>query len=79
MYIHTCAYTHGSHVSMYTCTRIHTHIYILYVYIHYFNFGAFYFSIIAIIKDPDAGKNQQQEEKRATEDEMVGEHYQLNR
>ena len=29
-------------------------------------------------KDPDAGKDWQQKEKRATEDEMVGGHYQLN-
>ena len=29
-------------------------------------------------KDPDAGKDGGQEEKRATEDEMVGWHHQLN-
>jgi len=29
-------------------------------------------------KDPDGGKDQGQEEKRATEDEMVGWHHQLN-
>ena len=29
-------------------------------------------------KDPDAGKDWGQEEKRATEDEMVGRHHQLN-
>ena len=29
-------------------------------------------------KDPDAGKDQRQEEKRTTEDEMVGWHHQLN-
>ena len=29
-------------------------------------------------KDPDAGKDWGQEEKRVTEDEMVGWHYQLN-
>ena len=29
-------------------------------------------------KDPDAGKDLRQEEKVATEDEMVGWHYQLN-
>ena len=29
-------------------------------------------------KDPDAGKNRGQEEKRATEDEMVGWHHWLN-
>ena len=29
-------------------------------------------------KDPDAGKDWRQEEKRATEDEMVGWHHQLN-
>ena len=29
-------------------------------------------------KDPDAGKDGEQEEKRATEDEMVGWHHQLN-
>ena len=29
-------------------------------------------------KDPDAGKDQGQEEKRATKDEMVGRHHQLN-
>ena len=28
-------------------------------------------------KDPDAGKDQRQEEKRTTEDEMVGWHHQL--
>ena len=31
-----------------------------------------------IWKDPDAGKDQGQEEKRTTEDEMVGWHHQLN-
>ena len=30
-------------------------------------------------KDPEAGKNWRQEEKRMTEDEMVGWHHQLNR
>ena len=29
-------------------------------------------------KDPDAGKDGRQEEKRTTEDEMVGWHHQLN-
>ena len=29
-------------------------------------------------KDPDAGKDQGQEEKGATEDEMVGWHHQYN-
>ena len=29
-------------------------------------------------KDPDAGKDWEQEEKRMTEDEMVGWHHQLN-
>ena len=29
-------------------------------------------------KDPDAGKDRRQEEKGATENEMVGWHYQLN-
>ena len=29
-------------------------------------------------KDPDAGKDWEQEEKEATEDEMVGWHHQLN-
>ena len=29
-------------------------------------------------KDPDGGKDQGQEEKGATEDEMVGWHHQLN-
>ena len=29
-------------------------------------------------KDPDAGKDRRQEEKRMTEDEMVGWHHQLN-
>ena len=29
-------------------------------------------------KDPDAGKNQRQEEKGTTEDEMVGWHHQFN-
>ena len=29
-------------------------------------------------KDPDAGKEQGQEEKRATGDEMVGWHHRLN-
>ena len=29
-------------------------------------------------KDPDAGKDRGQEEKGATEDEMVGWHHQLN-
>ena len=29
-------------------------------------------------KDPDAGKDGGQEEKRATEDEMVGWHHRLN-
>ena len=29
-------------------------------------------------KDPDAGKDWRQEEKEAAEDEMVGQHYQLN-
>ena len=29
-------------------------------------------------KDPDAGKDLRQEEKGATEDEMVGRHHQLN-
>ena len=29
-------------------------------------------------KDPNAGKDQRQEEKGATEDEMVGWHHQLN-
>ena len=29
-------------------------------------------------KDPDAGKDWKQEEKRATEDEMIGWHHQLN-
>ena len=32
-----------------------------------------------IWKDPDAGKNWRQEEKRATKNEMVGWHHQLNR
>ena len=31
-----------------------------------------------LIKDRDAGKDLRQEEKRATEDEMVGWHHQLN-
>ena len=31
-----------------------------------------------IVKDPDAGKDWRQEEKRATEDEMVGWHHWLN-
>ena len=31
-----------------------------------------------IRKDPDAGKDWQQKEKRVTEDEMVGRHHQLN-
>ena len=31
-----------------------------------------------IRKDPDAGKDRRQEEKRMTEDEMVGWHHQLN-
>ena len=31
-----------------------------------------------IEKDPDAGKDWRQEEKRATEDEMVGWHHRLN-
>ena len=31
-----------------------------------------------IWKDPDAGKDQRQEEKGITEDEMVGWHHQLN-
>ena len=30
-------------------------------------------------KDPDAGKDWRQEEKRKTEDEMIGWHHQLNR
>jgi len=30
-------------------------------------------------KDPDAGKDGRQKEKRAAEDEMVGEHHWLNR
>ena len=29
-------------------------------------------------KDPDAGEDWGQEEKEATEDEMVGQHHQLN-
>ena len=29
-------------------------------------------------KDPDAGKDRKQEEKELTEDEMVGQHHQLN-
>ena len=29
-------------------------------------------------KDPDAGKDQRQKERRATEDDMVGKHHQLN-
>ena len=29
-------------------------------------------------KDPDAGKDRRQQEKRATEDEMVGWHHRLN-
>ena len=29
-------------------------------------------------KDPDAGKDRGQEEKWATENEMVGQHHQLN-
>ena len=32
-----------------------------------------------IWKDPDAGKDWRQEEKGMTEDEMVGQHHQLNR
>ena len=32
----------------------------------------------AIRKDPDAGKDRGQEEKGATEDEMVGFHHQFN-
>ena len=31
-----------------------------------------------IWKDPDAGKDQRQEEKGTTEDEMVGRYHQLN-
>ena len=31
-----------------------------------------------ISKDPDAGKDRRQEEKRMTEDEMVGRHHWLN-
>ena len=31
-----------------------------------------------IVKDPDAGKDRGQEEKRVTEDEMIGWHHQLN-
>ena len=30
-------------------------------------------------KDPDAGKDQRREEKRTTEDEMVGWHHKLNK
>ena len=30
-------------------------------------------------KDPDAGKDRRQEEKRTTEDELVGWHYRFNR
>jgi len=37
------------------------------------------FLIIFFGKDPDAEKNRGQEEKGATEDEMVGRHHQLNR
>ena len=33
---------------------------------------------LLIVKDPDAGKDWGQEEKRATEDEMVGWHHRLN-
>ena len=35
-------------------------------------------SVSLIGKDPNAGKDQRQEEKGATEDEMVGWHHQLN-
>ena len=35
-------------------------------------------SVSLIEKDPNAGKDQRQEEKGATEDEMVGWHHQLN-
>ena len=46
---------------MFPCIYAHVYTYIdryiLYVYIHYCNFWPFYFSIIATIKDPDAGKN----------------------
>ena len=31
-----------------------------------------------MVKDPDAGNDQRQEEKGMTEDEMVGWHHQLN-
>ena len=31
-----------------------------------------------IRKDPDAGKDRRQKEKRMTEDEMVGWHHELN-
>ena len=31
-----------------------------------------------MVKDPDAGKDQRQEEKRASEDEMVGWHHQFD-
>ena len=33
---------------------------------------------LLIGKDPDAGKDQRQEEKGMTEDKMVGWHHQLN-
>ena len=35
--------------------------------------------VFCIGKDPDTGKDGGQEEKGATEDEMVGWHHQLNR
>ena len=35
-------------------------------------------ALFMIVKDPDAGKDWKQEEKGATEDEMVGWHHQLN-
>ena len=41
--------------------------------------SAFFFSLMNNIgKDPDAGKDRGQEEKRATEDEMVGWLHRLN-
>ena len=60
-------------------THTHTHIYI-YIYIYIYTLWPPDANSWFIGKDPDAGKDWRQKEKRATEDkdEMVGWHHQFN-
>ena len=50
----------------------------LFYFHHVMEVSSCFLFIKLIVKDPDAGKDCGQEEKRATEGEMVGQHHQLS-